>query len=150
MCAVLPYGCADSVCIVRMRVDRRAAAALVRRRSVDHGGRSRGGGGRGGSDGRGKTPARGADAGPHGDHPAGRDMQNSGEGEAWKENTAGGWYGEIRCATGRARSCWWTVRRRWRITTDILMPGVGNGPCIYRKATRGGCRMGKLHARKRM
>lgn len=91
MCAVLPYGCADSVCIVRMRVDGRAAAALVRRRSVDHGGRSGGGYDRVGSDGRGKTPARGTDAAPHGDHPAGRDLQNTGEGEKWEKNTAGGW-----------------------------------------------------------
>ena len=76
MCAVLPYGCADSVCIVRMRVDGRAAAGMVRSGRMDHGGRSCGGDGRGGSDGRGKTPARGADAGTHGDHPAGRNLQN--------------------------------------------------------------------------
>lgn len=91
MRAVLPYGCADSVRIVCVRVDRRAAAALVRRRSVDHGGRSGGVDCRGGSDGHGKTPARGADAGTHGNHPAGRDLQNPGEGEKWAKNTTGGW-----------------------------------------------------------
>ena len=131
MRAVLPYGCADGVRIVRMRVDRRAAAGMVRRWRVDHGGRSRGGYGRGGSDGRGKTSARGADAGTHGDHPAERDMQNSGEGETWKEDTAGGWYGEIRFATGRARSCWWTEQRRWRTITDILTQKEDCGRCTY-------------------
>lgn len=112
MCAVLPYGCADSVCIVRMRVDGRAAAGMVRSRSVDHGGRSRGGVDCGGSERGSAHGARGTDAAPHGDHPAGRDLQNPGEGETWKENTVGGWYGGIRFATDRARSCSWTGRRR--------------------------------------
>lgn len=81
MRAVLPHSCADGICIVRMRVDRRAAAGMVRSGRMDHGGRSGGGVACRGSDGRGKTPARGADAGTHGDHPAGRDLQDPGEGE---------------------------------------------------------------------
>ena len=150
MCAVLPYGCADSVCIVRMRVDGRAAAGMVRSGRMDHGGRSCGGVAYRGSDRCSAHSARGTDAAPHGDHPAGCDLQNFGEGEKWTKNTVGGWCGEIRCATDRARYCWWTGRRRWRTTTDTLMPGVGSGPCTFQRATRGDCRTGKLHARKQM
>lgn len=150
MRAVLPDCRADGVCIVRMRVDRRAAAGMVRRGRMDHGGRSCGGVACGSSERGSAHPARGTDAAPHGDHPAGRDMQNTGEGEKWAKNTAGGWCEGIRCATSRARSCSSTVRRRWRISTDILMPGGDSGPCTSRKATRGDCRTGKSHARKRM
>lgn len=70
MRAVLPYGCADSVCIVRLRVDRRAAAGMVRRWRMDHSGRSRGGVACGGSERGSVHPTRGTDAATHGDHPA--------------------------------------------------------------------------------